>query len=324
MPSRLALAVDIGGTKTAAALVAVGADDARVLAVRTAPTPAWEGSDAVLTGALDLADCVRAEAADTSLGEGAAGGHIEALGIASAGVVDTVRGAITHATDALPGWAGTDIAGPARERFGVPVSVLNDVHGHGVGEARFGVGRGRSSLLLAAIGTGIGGCHLVDGAPVTGAHGAAGHIGHVTVPEADGIACTCGRTGHLEGLASGPGILALAARLGAVGEDGAPVSRGADLAARAARAPGSPAAEAYRLAGRATGRMLGGLLNVLDVDAVALTGGVAAVGEPWTSALAEGIAAEAMDVVAATPLLPAAAGTHAALLGAAAWTLDGL
>ena len=169
-----------------------------------------------------------------------------------------------------------------------------------------------------AVGTGIGGCQIQDGRAVLGAHGAAGHVGHVPVPEAEGVPCPCGRTGHLEGLASGPGIVRLAARLGAE-----PTARdGRELAAAAAR--GEPAAlEAYRLAGRATGRVLGALLNVLDPDAVALTGGVADADVPvWHEALHAGIAVEAMDVVAATPVLAASAGSHAALLGAAVRALE--
>lgn len=312
MPERagLALALDIGGTKTTAALVDVAATQARVLVTETAATPAPDGADAVLAGALDLAvrllgDLPRAE-------------HVRAAGIATAGVVDTVRGVITHATDALPGWPGTGLAEAFEARLGIPAHVLNDVHAHGVGESRFGIGRGASSLLLVAVGTGIGGCHALDGEAITGARGAAGHVGHVVVPDAEGVLCSCGRPGHLEGLASGPGILALARRLGA---DDASAVDGPSLAV-AARAGIAPAVRAYEIAGRATGRVIGGLLNVLDPEVVALTGGVVDVGGAWRSALLEGIAEQAMDVVARTPIRDAAAGVHAALLGAAATAID--
>lgn len=300
------LAVDIGGTKTTAALVEVGAGSARVLAHRTAPTPAPEGGAAVLEAALRLAEEIRG------------GTAIAAVGVASAGVIDGARGRVSHATSSLPRWAGTDVAGAFSDRFAVPARVLNDVHAHGLGEARFGAGVGASSMLLAAIGTGIGGCHVVDGRVMTGAHGAAGHIGHVPTAEAEGIPCPCGRTGHLEGLASGPGILALAERLGA---PTAALGSGRALA-RAAAAGDETALCAYAIAGRATGRMLGALLNVLDVDVVALTGGVSGVGPFWLDPLREGLAAESMDVVASVPVVPATAGVHAALLGAAAHALD--
>lgn len=311
------LALDIGGTKIRAALVhgaqsprtglPADAAAARLERVQEVPTPAREGARAILEAAGALAERVRD------------GAGVRAVGISSAGVVDSARGRITHATSSLTGWAGAEVAGPLSERLGAPVSVLNDVHAHGLGEARFGAGRERGSLLLIAVGTGIGGCHVLGGRAVLGAHGAAGHVGHVPVEEARGIPCPCGRSGHLEGLASGPGILALARSLGA----DASLHDGRSLAAAAAAGEG-PARRAYTLAGLATGRVIGGLLNVLAPEIVALTGGVAEVGGPWREAVDRGIALEAMDVVASTPVVAASAGSHAALLGAAARALDEL
>lgn len=307
MPDQPVLTLDIGGTTIAAALVhSDAAGGAPVLEqVCTVATPAAAGPEAIIAAALEVAERARG------------GARISAVGIASAGVIDTAGGRVTHATGSLAAWAGTDLIGPFAERFGVPVAALNDVHAHGLGEARFGVGAGRSSMLLVAVGTGIGGCHLIGGDPVLGARGAAGHLGHLAAPEAQGIPCPCGRTGHLEGLASGPGIVQLAARLGARDQGGGTPADGHALA-RAAAAGDEAAAEAYRIAGFATGRVIGGALNILDTEVVALTGGVTEVPGPWREALDDGLAHEAMDVVADTPVLPARAGSHAALLGAAA------
>jgi len=304
------LALDLGGTKIRGALVhGEGGPHAgpRLEGLAEAPTPAADGPEAILGAVAALAERIRA------------GAGVSAVGLSSAGVIDSAAGRVTHATSSLAGWAGTDVRTPLAERFGVPVSVLGDVHAHGIGEARFGVGRRHASLLLVAVGTGIGGCHVIEGRAVLGAHGAGGHVGHVPVPEAEGVPCPCGRTGHLEGLASGPGIVQLARRLGA----DASVQEGRALAAAAGAGPG-PAREAYRIAGLATGRMIGGLLNVLDPAAVALAGGVSEVGGPWREALDHGIAQETMDVVSRVPVLSATAGGHAALLGAAARALDDL
>ena len=309
MPEQHLLTLDIGGTTIAGARVRLGGDRPVIERVVTIPTPAPEGPSAVIAAAMD---CAQAVLASSPAGSPAVTG----IGIASAGVIAPGTSQVTHATDSLPGWAGTDVAHPFQEHFAVPVTVLNDVHAHGLGEDRFGVGAGHDSLLLVAVGTGIGGCIVRDGTPVAGVRGAAGHIGHLSVPEAEGVPCPCGRTGHLEGLAAGPGIVRLAERLGA-----RDVGTGHDLA-RLAEQGDHAALEAYRVAGHATGRVIGGVLNLLDVDVVALTGGVASAAPIWREALHEGVAADAMDVVAATPVLPAAAGTHAALLGAAAAARD--
>lgn len=308
------LALDLGGTKIRGALVrGAGPEDAlrgaapRLERVAEVATPATAGPEAILAAAADLAEQVRS------------GTRVRAVGLSSAGVIDSDRGRVTHATASLTGWAGTDVRTPLADRFGAPVSVLGDVHAHGLGEARFGIGRDRASLLLVAVGTGIGGCHVIEGKAVLGSHGAAGHVGHVPVPEADGVTCPCGRVGHLEGLASGPGIVQLAARLGAD-----PSLQDGHALAAAAAAGDRTAVEAYRIAGLATGRVIGALLNVLDPEIVALTGGVSEAGAPWQDAVRRGIAQQAMDVVASTPVLAATAGSHAALLGAAARALEDL
>src|SRR5699024_79933 len=294
VPEHPVLALDIGGTSIAAALVGPGGIDE----VATLATPAAAGPEAVIAAALEVSEQVRGKP------------RLRAVGIASAGVIDTDRGRVTHATGSLTAWAGTDLAGPFAERFGVPVAVLNDVHAHGLGEARSGVGAGRSSMLLMAVGTGIGGCHVRDGEVILGARGAAGHSGQLPVAEAQGVSCPCG-----------PGMVRRAARLGARDQHGRTPADGHALA-RAAAAGDDAAAEAYRIAGFATGRVVGGVLNVLDAEVVALTGGVTEAESPWRTALDAGLAHDAMDVVAETPMLPARAGSHAALLGAAARARD--
>ncbi len=286
------LAIDIGGSKIAAGLVT---DDA-VTARATAPTPAQEGPDAIIAVALDLAGGLDLD-------------DVTEIGIASAGIIEPRTGRVTHATDLLRGWAGTPLGDRVHQEFGLPVAVLNDVHAHGLGETLGGAAAGCRSALVVAVGTGIGGCHVVDGRPAVGSRGVAGHVGHLPVAEAKGVPCTCGRTGHLEGLASGSGVRAAFRR-----------STGRDLpAAEIASAAGEDADALAVLdtAGRATGRVIGGLLNVLDPEVVVVGGGMAAAGEPWRRALAAGVALEAMDAVAGTPLRYSGAGSDAALVGAA-------
>ncbi|GAA1166127.1 ROK family protein [Ornithinimicrobium humiphilum] len=304
------LAVDIGGTKIAAAVVADDATGPEVEHLRTAPTPAGEGAEAVVRTVLELARTVLA----------AAGAPAVRVGVSSAGTIDPATGRVTHATDTLRGWAGMPLADRLAEGLGAPVAVLNDVHAHGLGEALLGEARGAPSALVVAVGTGIGGCHVLEGRPVLGAHGVAGHVGHVPVPEADGLVCSCGRSGHLEAIASGYGVEAEFAR-----STGRRLS-GREIAALAAEGPTSTqdgdlvaiAGEVLTLAGRATGRVVGGLLNVLDPDVVVVGGGLSAAGAPWRTALLAGVAEQAMDPAQGTPVRFSDLGVSAALHGAAA------
>ncbi|MFJ5721239.1 ROK family protein [Streptomyces sp. NPDC093149] len=175
-------------------------------------------------------------------------------------------------------------------------------------------GPGRGSLLFVAVGTGVGGAIAVDGRMLHGAAGIAGHLGHLPSPEAAGLPCTCGATGHLEVIASGPGIVAHYERLA-----GSPVDRLETVAARAARGDAA-AVRAITVGAAATGHVLGGLANALGPDRVVVGGGVPRIGPLYGDALATAFAAELMPPLRGlTPEAPLF-GADAAVLGAAALT----
>ncbi|SCL49212.1 glucokinase [Micromonospora citrea] len=296
-------ALDVGGTKTTAALVT---RQGQVVDRATAPTPGRAGASAVLDTAAGLVDRLRARSAGTS---------VRALGVGSAGVIDRTTGRVLSATDVLTGWAGTDLRGRLRELLGLPVAVVNDVHAHALGEARHGAAAGCETVLFVAVGTGVGASFVVGGTVLVGAHSAAGHAGHQPSRHAGSLPCTCGRRGHLEAIASGPGLVDEYAR-----RTGRPVE---DLRAVAALAEGGDeaAGEVVRLGGTAVGSAVGGLVNMLDPDVVVIGGGVTGLGEPWWRALRAAVTRETLPGLDAVPVLASALGADAPLLGAAslAW-----
>ena len=151
---RLFVAVDIGGTKIASALVTVeGSGLPSVSEKSEIPTPAQSGSKAVVEAVYESVRRCLDLANETPAG----------IGIASAGVVNTETGSITSATDLIIGWAGTPLGKLVEEEFGLPVAVLNDVHAHALGEWTYGAGKGFDSMLAVAVGTGIGGAIISDG-----------------------------------------------------------------------------------------------------------------------------------------------------------------
>nr|WP_223184049.1 ROK family protein [Streptomyces sp. CBMA291] len=283
------MGIDIGGTKTLAALVG---PDGTVLDQARADTPAARGPDAVLRTAADLARRL-----------GGAG----PVGVGAAGLIDPATGVVRYATDSLPGWAGTPVAEALAQRIGRPVVVDNDVNAAALGESWAGAARGHAHVLLVAVGTGLGGGLVRGGAVDHGARGGAGEAAHLPAPDADRLTCGCGRTGHLEGVASGTG-LARAYRL----RTGADVT-GREVAARCAA--GDPAAvEVLATAGHALGRALAGLVALLDPQTVVVAGGA---GEALLPYAQDAYAAERLPVHADVRLVPAALGGAAVAVGAA-------
>jgi len=299
--------VDLGGTKIAAAVVSRDGEAGPMFSI---PTPAAAGPVAVLDAVTRLVMTA------------AASMPIRAIGIGTAGVVDVERGVIISATATLPGWPGTDVAAGIRDRLVAAgweppvIAVTNDVDAHAIGEGWCGAGAGADSLLMVAVGTGVGGAVLFNERPLRGAHHLAGEIGHLPVPGVGDLVCPCGRPGHLEALAAGPAIHRRYLALG-----GDPASQDArDVAVRASA--GEPLArQVLTTAATAVGRGIAGIVTVLDPEVVIVGGGVAEAGTLWWAAMERAIRAEVIDVLASLPVLRAALGNQAAIIGAArdAW-----
>lgn len=294
------IAVDVGGTKVACGIVTFDGTAPVVRAVEEVPTDAQRGGQAVLA---TVVAAVRAA-------QIRADWEVSGIGVSSAGVIDPRTGVVTFANDLMPGWGGIPLGPELQRELGLSTSVMGDVHAHALGEARWGAGRDYASCLVVAVGTGIGGAFVERGSVMLGAHNVAGHVGHVACAEAVGIPCACGAVGHLEPVASGPGIAAEYARRTDVVVDGRET-------VRRAGAGDSDAIAAVSRAGRALGSTLGSLCNVLDPAAVILSGSVATSGKIWRDALDDGFAAQAMAPVAATPVVMGRLGGDAPLVGAA-------
>lgn len=308
MDAKKVVAVDIGGTKIASALVTLAEGEApKVEHYAKIPTEAKKGGRVVLANAIKQAKRVLALAA-----EGVAG-----IGVSSGGVIDPRTGDVTYANDMMPGWGGTHLGAELEAACGLPARVLNDVHAHALGEARWGAGRDASSCLVVAVGTGIGGAFVERGRIMLGAHNEAGHIGHVSCSDAAGIPCQCGAQGHLEAIACGPGIIERYLELGGAATDdaGDPVD-GAVIDERAAAGDAAAVAAEAR-SGHAIGEVLGSLTNMFDPDRIILSGSVAQCGPAWRDAMDKGWNEAVMPPVAATPIVSGDLGGDAPLIGAA-------
>jgi predicted NBD/HSP70 family sugar kinase len=286
----LRLALDLGGTKTSAALVLGG----RVLERRVAPTPAQGGPEAVVENAAGLlapflervdAVCV------------AATGHVRG---------GTVT-AVNRAT--MPGWDGFPLAAALEARCGRPVRLVNDAHAAAWGEARFGAGRGVDDFAFVTVSTGVGGGLVAGGRLLLGTRGLAGHLGFWRGAG--------GGAGAGDAPAAGDPVLEHAASGSAIARAGS-VALGRTLSTRevfAAADAGDPAADAVIEA--AVGRLAAALVDLrwlVDPARVAIGGSVG---------LAPGYLARLRDALALRepdgplPVVAAELGGDAGLLGAA-------
>jgi glucokinase len=273
---------DLGGTKIQAVIVD---GRSKVLGSARGATPT-SGGPADVAGA--IADAVRDAAADVGVDVS----ELAGLGVGSPGTVE--RGTVTSARN-LPGWEGTfPLAATLRKTLGVSVSLGNDVQVATVAELKLGAGRGHSSLLGVFWGTGVGGGVILDGRAWRG-RGGAGEIGHMVV-KVDGARCTCGRRGCLEAYA-GRGAMELHVRK--LVEDG----RRTDLFklmekhdrtrltsgiwARALEQGDELAKDMIERALHALGAGVASAVNLLDVEAVILGGGLGVrLGAPYAARLA--------------------------------------
>ncbi|WP_306328293.1 ROK family protein, partial [Streptomyces venezuelae] len=188
----LVVALDIGGTKIAGALVD-GEGGVRVRAQR--PTPAREHGDTVMRAVED----VLADLAASPLWETAG-----PVGIGSAGPVDAHRGTVSPVN--IPGWRDYPLVERVQKTAGGrPVTLVGDGVAMTAAEHWLGAARGHDNALCLVVSTGVGGGLVLDGRLHPGPTGNAGHIGHMVV-DLDGEPCACGGRGCVERLASGPNL----------------------------------------------------------------------------------------------------------------------
>jgi len=299
----LALAIDLGGTKVDAALVGADGD---VVAGTTHRAPT--GRDAERD---EIAQAVRHVAAGALAGVGA-DDRLIGIGIGSAGPVDLVQGAIAPLN--LPALAGLPIVALVQDlRPDVPVRLALDGACIALAEHWKGAAVGSRNALAMVVSTGVGGGLIIDGAPVTGITGNAGHIGQLRLRErAAGAPIT---DGTLEALASGPSTVSWARVQGWSG------STGEELAG--AYAAGDPIAIAavHRSAG-AVGEAIANVATLLDLEIAVIAGGFSHVAADYLDLVrASAKQAAVFDYARRVRVAASGLGGDGPLIGAAALVL---
>ena len=194
----LALAVDIGGTKMAAGLVAI---DGTLLERGVRPTPATSGPDEAEVLWDNLAGVVREVTAAVRPGD-----RLVVCGAGCGGPMSPGGEEVSPLN--IAGWRSFPLRARLAALTGLPTFVDNDAKALALGEGWVGAATGYDDYIAMVVSTGVGGGIVLDGRLLDGRLGNAGHIGHIVVVP-DGRHCPCGSRGCLEAEASGTALQAL-------------------------------------------------------------------------------------------------------------------
>ena len=307
--------IDLGGTKIQAAVVD---DQHAVRGEGRRPTPTEGGPRDVVAA---MADAIREAAAAAGVETAALAG----VGVGSPGLVDAGAGTVAEARN-LPGWVDPfPLSATLAAELGAPVAIGNDVQVAIDAEFQLGAGKPFSSLLGVFWGTGIGGGIVLNGELWVG-RGAAGEIGHMVVKR-NGARCTCGRRGCVEAYA-GRAAMELRARklvkrgerteLFEIMESKGRTRLTSSVWAKALERSDPLAVALVKGAVEALGAGIASALNLLDVEAVVIGGGLGTrFGEPYVKRIEKAMMPHLFVDERPPPVQIAALGDLSGAIGAA-------
>lgn len=309
--------VDLGGTKIQVAIVD---PENNVRGTDRRPTPTVGTPD-------DVADTIAASVEAAAKDAGFTLDKICAAGVGSPGQIDLNSGTVSNAGN-LPGWkTATYPLGPelSKRLGGIPVAIGNDVQVAVDAEVHLGAGRPYKSLLGVFCGTGVGG-GVVMGDELWVGRGAAGEIGHTVVEAKGGALCPCGRYGCLEAYA-GRSAMEIQARkwhsegkstkLFKIMEKKGKTRLASGVWDKALKKEDKMATKLVDRAVWALGQAIGSSVNLLDVDAVVIGGGLGIrLGHPFADRIAEAMKPRLIKPDVAPPVLIAELGDLGGAIGA--------
>jgi glucokinase len=247
------IGLDVGGTKIA---VVEGTDDGRIIRRMQFPTVPERGFDAVFDDITTGVAGIAASATHKPV----------ALSVSVGGPLNVLQGLVLSPPN-LPGWDQIPLKKLLTDRFALPVYIEHDGNAGALAEWYFGAGRGAKNLVFLTMGTGFGAGLILDGRLYRGTTDVAGEVGHIRIAD-DGPDCY-GKSGSLEGYASGTGIARLAQSLHPARWTSRPDMT--DLAA-SARAGDADALHVFSVAARSLGRGLAMIADMLNPERIIMGG----------------------------------------------------
>ncbi len=309
---RYCFGIDVGGTSIKCGLFQT---DGVLIEKWEIPTRTENKGEAILP---DVAKSIRDKMEEREINTG----NVEGVGIGIPGPINE-NGEAACAVNLY--WGFKAVAKELSDLTGLLAKAGNDANVAALGEAWKGAAEGAKNMVMVTLGTGVGGGIIVNGRIVSGAHGAAGEVGHANMNHAETESCNCGNCGCLEQVASATGIVRVAKKELEASEDES-MLRALD------KVTAKDVLDAYKAGDAAAvrimdkvGDQLGGALAifscVIDPETIVVGGGVSKAGQPLIDCIRKYYRKYAFPLCKDTPIVLAKLGNDAGIYGAARMVL---
>ena len=310
--SKYCFGIDVGGTSVKCGLFQT---DGTLADKWEIPTRTENQGENILP---DVAEAIRNKMQERGIDKA----DVAGVGIGIPGPINT-KGEAACAVNLY--WGFKPVAKELSELTGLPAKAGNDANVAALGEAWKGAAAGAQNVVMATLGTGVGGGIIVDGKIVAGHHGAGGEIGHANIDHSENEKCNCGNSGCLEQYASATGIVRVARQILESSSETSTLRGIEKLTAKdvldAFKAGDVLAGKIMEQVGDKLGGALAFIAAVVDPEAIVIGGGVSKAGQPLIDCIQKYYRQYAFSLCKDTPMVIASLGNDAGIYGAAKMVL---
>ncbi len=310
--SKYCFGIDVGGTSVKCGLFQT---DGTLADKWEIPTRTENQGENILP---DVAEAIRNKMQERGIEKA----DVAGVGIGIPGPINT-KGEAACAVNLY--WGFKPVAKELSELTGLPAKAGNDANVAALGEAWKGAAAGAQNVVMATLGTGVGGGIIVDGKIVAGHHGAGGEIGHANIDHSETEKCNCGNSGCLEQYTSATGIVRVARQILESSSETSTLRGIEKLTAKdvldAFKAGDVLAGKIMEQVGDKLGGALAFIAAVVDPEAIVIGGGVSKAGQPLIDCIQKYYRQYAFSLCKDTPMVIASLGNDAGIYGAAKMVL---
>lgn len=310
--SKYCFGIDVGGTSVKCGLFQT---DGTLADKWEIPTRTENQGENILP---DVAEAIRNKMQERGIEKA----DVAGVGIGIPGPINT-KGEAACAVNLY--WGFKPVAKELSELTGLPAKAGNDANVAALGEAWKGAAAGAQNVVMATLGTGVGGGIIVGGKIVAGHHGAGGEIGHANIDHSENEKCNCGNSGCLEQYASATGIVRVARQILESSSETSTLRGIEKLTAKdvldAFKAGDVLAGKIMEQVGDKLGGALAFIAAVVDPEAIVIGGGVSKAGQSLIDCIQKYYRQYAFSLCKDTPMVIASLGNDAGIYGAAKMVL---